>query len=285
MEKNTTSYIDEAGGRFGAIEEKDLDVVPIVDSFEDLEEKPKEDKVVLTKEEFEALKAKTDSTEKLSQSFQSLAEKLVPRTPNVQQVAPAPMPALDPNELEREAFTSGGFASAVRKVAESMMSEALAPLAYETVQQQKRLLKLDPATSEYFTKYEADIEAKVQSLPPNMRTMPGIYEKAYQQVIFEKQQEIIQEKAAKLAEEAVKKALAEAGVQGQEGLPTRKVALYQESGTVSAATGASIAKQNSEIARITRDEAEEMRRLALDPEDNDQRWAYIRTIRARRTKR
>lgn len=270
---STTSYTEDAAGRFGGFDEASADVV-IVDELQD--EKPEDNKIVLTKEQYEELNRKTDSTTLLSQGFQSLAEKLsVPQQPVKAQEAPAPMPDLDMKELEREAFTEGGFAKAVQKVAERTVGQVMAPLAQGSIMQQKKLLKLDPSTKEYYEKYEAEIEQKVQMAPPNMRYLPDIYERAYQQVLFEHQNDIIQDKAAKIAEEAVKKALAEAGV-GAGAQPQRKVALYQENSTMSAVAPNMAAERNTKSLSITAAEAEAMRLKAMDPKDPDQVRSFIK---------
>lgn len=282
-------FSDAMSGRFDEVTEKDIDIVT-VDSLEEGEKEEVQDKIVLTKEQFEELNKKTDATATLSQGLQTLAETLTKQTTSAPAPTPAPnVPELNLDALEQEAFTKGGFASAVQKVAERVIGQAIAPVAMGTVQQQKKLLKLDPSTSELFTKYEKEIDEKVNQLPPQYRVMPDVYEKAYQQVIFEHQQDIINERAQKLAQEAVEKALKEAGIEmpKKEGGGNGRVALYQENSARSAVGyGSTSASGDGKAAlKITVDEAEDMRIRGMNPKDPDQVRAYIDNVRARRIKR
>lgn len=277
----TTSFTDDAASRFGGLDEESTDVV-VVDELQ--QGNPDEGKIVLTKEQYEELNRKTDSTTLLSQGFQSLAERLTPQqvAPR-QQEAPAPtLPELDMKELEREAFSEGGFAKAVSKLTERQIGQILAPLAQSSIEQQKKLLELDPNTKEYFTKYAAEIEAKVQAAPPNLRYTPKIYEMAYKQVLFDHQQDIIQAEAEKrtqaIVDEAVKKALAEAGV-GAGAVPQKRVAMYQENTTVSAVPSNMAAERSKGSLTITAAEAEAMRLKAMDPKDPDQVRSFIKYYR------
>lgn len=268
------SYSEDAAGRFEGLDEHSADVV-VVDELQT--EEPDAGKIVLTKEQYEELNKKKDSTEALTAGLQNLAANMRPQVQAPKAEAPAPMPDLDMNELERQAFTAGGFAKAVETVAERKIGQALAPLAHGSLMQQKKLLALDPNTKEYFTKFETEIEAKVQGAPANIRFAPNVYEMAYQQVLFEHQADIINDKAAKIAEEAVKKALAEAGVGAGTEAP-RKVALYQENSTMSAVSP-NMAAERAKKLTITTAEAEAMRLKAMDPTDPDQVRSFIKYYR------
>ncbi len=135
------------------------------------EEEPKPAGVTLTEEQYRELLAGKDSTAALTQGLSQLGEALKP----AQQPVNVPQqPGFDPKEIEELAFKPGGFAEAVQKVASQMLGQAQGPLAAGMVQQTRRMLKVDPKTSELFSTYEAEIEKRVQNLPPQYRMMPDI---------------------------------------------------------------------------------------------------------------
>lgn len=241
-------------------------------------EEPKPTGVTLTQEQYDELLKGKDSTEALSKGLEGLVETLkVPQQPaNVQ-----PQQGFDDKELEELAFKPGGFKEAVQKVAAQMLGQTQGPLAVGLVQQNRKLLKVDPKTSELFNKYEGEIEKKVQSLPVNIRMMPDVYEQAYRQVVFEKQDEIINDKAQKIADAAVKQALEKAGIKtegGEETTPS-KPAMYQEGqvrGTVQ--------KAPTKKLYITTEDVQDMMNRGMDPKDKDQVESYIKNIKSRRAK-
>jgi len=224
-------------------------------------------KKVLSAEEYEALLKRQDSTASLSQGLGKLVETLsVP-----QQSHPMNAPAMaEPSEEElgKMIFEPGREVEAIRRI----LQKELAPVQGATIQQQmnmnKRLMKLDPTTKELFTKYEGEIERRVQGLPPQYRFRPDIYEVMYKEVIVDKQEEIIQDRAAIIAQKAVEEALTKAGImQGQNGQAAKGPALRQEVGGVAA-------PRPKKQVYLTADDVRAMREMMMDPQDRDQQRAY-----------
>lgn len=258
--------------------------------LEDGQQVPKEDppavveapsnKKVLTDEEYSELVRGRDSTAALTDGLGKLAETL--KMPSQPANVPQQQQGFDPKELEDEAWKPGGFTSAVQKILQQQLGQQSGPMAAALVQQNKKLLKLDPSTKENFEIYEREIEGRVKALPPQYQMIPDIYEKMYQQVVIEKQDEIVQRKAQKIAEAAVAKALEDAGITKDEsGKPKLKdPAMYQESGV---RTGTVQPKPKQKLY-ITQSDVQEMMEMGMDPKDPDQVWAYTKNVKSRRQK-
>ena len=242
---------------------------------EPAQEEKKPEGVTLTPEQYQELLAGKDSTAALTKGLGQLAETM--RQPS-QPVNQPQMPGFDPKEIEELAFKPGGFTEAVQKVATQLLGQAQGPLAAGMVQQNKRLLKVDPQTSELFNEYEQEIEKRVRGLPVQYQMQPDIYEQVYKQVVFEKTDEITNKRAQKIAEEAVKKALEAAGIKpdGKAVGASPKPAMYQE-GSVRP----SVPKVTRKVY-VTKDDLEDMRERGMDPEDKDQIDTYVRIIKPRR---
>jgi hypothetical protein len=268
--------------------EDDLEVVSLESGQEVPKEEPekKEDdgSVTLSAEQYAEMMKGKDSTAALTEGLGRLAEGLQrPQQPI--NVMPQ-MPQFNPDEIEELAFKPKGFTEAVGRVVNQIMGQSQGPLAMGLVQQNKKLLKLDPNTSENFNLYEKEIEARVQSLPPQLRFQPDIYERAYRDVVFEKQEEITNRKAEKIAKEAVKKALEAAGItmnEEGEAQPKKKSApaLYQEGSTRPVAAASQRPKQK---IYFTADDRQRMIEKGMDPDDRDQCVSYYENVIKRRAK-
>lgn len=235
---------------------------------------------VLSDEEYAELLRGKDSTAALTDGLGKLAETL--RMPAQPANVPQQQAGFDPKELEDEAWKPGGFTSAVQKILQQQMGQQSGPMAAALVQQNKKLLRLDPSTKENFETYEKEIENRVRSLPAQYQMIPDIYEKVYQQVVIEKQDEIVQRRAQKIAEAAVAKALEDAGITKDEtGKPKLKnPAMYQESGVRTA----TVQPKPKQKLYITQADVQDMMEMGMDPKDPDQVWAYTKNIKARRQK-
>lgn len=265
--------------------EPEMEIVTLEPGQEVPKEEPKVEEakpegVTLTAEQYQELLAGKDSTAALTAGLGQLAETM--RQP-AQPVNQPQMPGFDPKEIEELAFKPGGFTEAVQKVATQLLGQAQGPLAAGMVQQNKRLLKVDPQTSELFNTYEQEIEKRVRSLPVQYQMQPDIYEQVYKQVVFEKTDEITNKRAQKIAQEAVKEALEAAGIKpdgkaaGASGA-SQKPAMYQE-GSVRP----SVPKVTRKVY-VTKDDLEDMRERGMDPDDKDQIDTYVRIIKPRRAK-
>lgn len=223
-------------------------------------------KKVLTEEEYQALLQRQDSTAEMSRGLSTLAEKLSqPAQPQYRE--PPRQEEMSEEELEKMLFQPGQGVEAVRR----MLMREMAPLQGMTVQQQmmtnKKLLKLDPKTGELFSKYEGEIERRIQGLPPQARFRPDIYEVMYKEVLVDKQEEIIQDRAAIIAKAAVEKALADAGITTGGGTAPKAPALRQEG-------GGGAAPRPKKTMYLTPTDVKDMKERMMDPGDPDQRRAY-----------
>lgn len=244
------------------------------------EPKPEPEKkpegVTLTAEEYEKLLKGGDSTSALTAGLGQLAESLrnQPQPMNVPQAAP-----FNPDEIEELAFKPKGFTEAVSKVVGQMMGQMQSPLAQGLVEQNKRILKLDPATSELFTEFESDIEKIVQGLPPSLRFQPDIYERVYKDVVFRNQGKIIERMAQKKADEMVKKAGEKKAEEGKK--EGNKVAMYQEGAPRGVAGAPPKAKKT---VYLTQDDVRDMVERGMDPSDSDQKKSYWENVASKRRK-
>lgn len=246
---------------------QDYEVVT-VGSEEDLVEKPvlpPDDEVKLKKDQYEALLRQTNGTETLANGLSRLAETL---TPQPQQAQPF-MPEIDPLKLEDEALKPGQFVKTVEQIANKVAAQQTAQFAVANQMQEKKILELDPQSGEIFKKYAKEIEAKVAALPPQYRFQPGVYTQMYRQTVQEHQEDIINERAAaqaqKIAEAAVAKALAEAGIKPKSGSsPT-----YAETG------GTAPAVRPKTTLKITQRDVMNMLDSQMDPKDPVQVRSYL----------
>ena len=177
---------------------------------EESEETADDSKMTLSRDEFEALRNKSDSTSALTESFKTLAEKLNrdPETPaNVAQ-KPGESEEEFAKRLEEMMFKPGQTGKAIQEAILRYVSPAIQQSMGAAIEAHKRVLELDPDTGPKFKRYKDEIEKKVGALPQNQRLMPGAYKWAYDQVVSEHQGEIIEE----LVAERVAKALEEQGI-------------------------------------------------------------------------
>jgi len=258
------STSDEVGGAFEEGSEADYEVFtsdePVV------EEKEEPDGVQLTKEQYDELLKGKDSVGAMSQSFKDLAESLKPRGPvNVQ----APIrDDYDPVKLEEDLWKPGKAAEVITRVAQRVAGQQTGQMAIAAQDMEKRLLKMDPDTSEIFRKYEKEIEEKVEGLPVQYKYQPNVYGQVYRMIVQEKQEEIINFRAGKMAEEIAKKAVEEA--LSAAGIRTPKGPSMQVE------TGGGAAARPKQRLVITSADREDMLESMMDPKDPEQVQAYLR---------
>lgn len=235
-----------------------------------------EEKVALSKAEYDALLAKTDSTSQLSQSFGKLAERLGNQGPQIQQ--PANMgyqPPPSDEELEKEMFIPGKTIATLRKILQAEQAPIQGQNMLAQVNTNRRLLELDSGTKELYGKYKADIEKRVRSLPPQYQYQPDIYERVYKEVILEKQNEIVEDRATAIAQKAVEAALAQYGIVPGQKPGTSRPALQQEGGP-----GGAVKPKAKQVAYLTQADVRDMQDKGLDPNDTDQKKYYYERFKA-----
>lgn len=252
--------------RFAEAQDGEMEVMELENDEIPVEEAPKEEKISLTAAEYEALKKGQDSTAALSGSFKELAESLKPRPVAAQYPTE---PQLSSEQLEQMMFTPGKAGEAIGLVTQRAINQANAQTIPILQQQNKKILQLDSATGALYTRFSGDIENLVNSLPPNLRMLPNVYELAYEQVIKTKQEVILEEKAQARAEEILK----ERGLTPQ---AKTKSAVYSE-GAPRAATPEVTAKKG--VIYLTRSERDDMVASGMDPKDVMQVKSYIEATR------
>jgi hypothetical protein len=216
----------------------------------------------------ELLKAQ-DPSAAITQGLGQLVEKISSQ-PAANQAPP--VDNWDPEKLEEEFFAKGKTITTVEKVVQRVLGSVQGQVAVQMQQQAKKLLKVDPQTSTYFNKFEGEIEKRVQGLPPQYRFQPDIYEKVYQQMLVERQPEIIQAEAAKIAEAAVAKALADAGIKQ----PGAKAGGVQNEVGNSVVGGHSAGVAKKKVF-LTATDRQNMMESLMDPSDTAQVKAYLRS--------
>jgi hypothetical protein len=258
---------DDLGGAFADGEDQDYDVV-IGDEIEGEDVAATAAPpagVSLSKEDLAAIIGSRGSSE-VSEGFAKLAESLQRQGPaNV-----APMQDdFDPKALEEELWKPGKAAEVITKLAARVSSQQTSQNAIATQAMEKQLLKLDPETSEVFKKYEKDIEQRVQGLPPQYRFQPNVYSQVYKVIMQEKQGEIIEDRAMKMAQGIAEKAVAEALERAGVKAAPSGAAMQVETGTISAPR----AKQT---LRLTTNDVQNMIESQMDPKDADQVRSYLK---------
>lgn len=235
---------------------------------------PEEEKINLTKAEYEALMAKTDSAKELSSSFGQLAERLGNQGP---QQVPVNVPYIAPpsdEDLERDMFVPGKTIQTLRKILAAEQAPIQGQNLMAQVQTNRRLLELDPNTKELYIRYKDDVEKKVKSLPAHLQYQPDIYERAYKEVIIEKQGEIVQSKAQEIADKAVAAALAAYGITpgAKAGTTLPRPAMQTEGAPGGAA------KPKAKTVYMTQADVQDMRDRGMDPTDADQKRFYWENV-------
>ena len=180
------------------------------------EEETKPDVVTLTPEEFNALKASSDSAKAVKEGIEGLASRL--QTPTTVVQAP---PANAPQQTAEEFFAEHSDdifdkekGAAVLKKFTKMASEQeygplLRGLSSGLAATKKELLETkDP----YFKRYKGEVEALVAQQPADVQIAPDVYERAWAVVRARHQAEIDAENVKAQVDAAVEKKLKELGI-------------------------------------------------------------------------
>ena len=197
-----------------------------------------DDKVVLSKEEFEQLKGGQSSTDLLANGLRELKETLSqPQQPaNVQQ-QPGESDEEFESRLERELFAEGKSGKAIKEAVARYTGAQTGQLMGMLSAQNKKLLALDGETGPIFNRYRSEIEKVVSELPEQQQNHPQVWEYAYNQVKDKHKGELQSEEVSSLVEKEVQRRLAELGIEpsgGANGKEKKKSAPFMESGRGSA---------------------------------------------------
>lgn len=238
----------EGGGgpSLGGFDDDDPDVTEIITlgpgeeppSEEDEGDGIDEDKVTLSKEEYEQLRSGKDSTGILAEGLKELKDVLG------QQNAPANLKQ-QPGEsdedfekrLEQDLFAEGKSGKTLREAIERYSGRQHQQLMSVISQQNRRLLELDGTKGPVFKRFQSEIEGFVGQLPPEQQNHPQVWDYAFEQVKKRHESELQEETVNEQVERLVAERLKAYGIDGQEeegkGKPKRR-ASYMESGKGSA---------------------------------------------------
>lgn len=212
----------------------------VVDPKEEEEEEVKDESTVsVEREKYDELLKQGNSADVLNQGLQNLAETLKEQGKSVEKVPEQQQPGESDEafreRISKDLFEDGKTYSALTEVMQKEFGPVFNQLASGTVKLQKKVLRNDPETGEYFKKYEKDIDEFVNGLPMGQRLNPEVYEYAYKQVMQQKQPEVLEYEVEKRADTIFQKKLQEYGLK-LDGKNIVKddgqVAVYGETGSV-----------------------------------------------------
>ena len=223
-----------------------ITLAPGEEPEEEQEEEVVDDKVTLTKEEYEALNSKTSDAQLLAEGFKGLQEALkgpAQQPVNIEQQAGETDEEFE-SRLEKELFAEGKTGKAIKDAINRYGGGQLSELTAIISNQNKQIIELHPEKGKIFNRYKGEIEGFVKSLPKNQQYHPGVWEYALEQVKTKHQGELEQETISAAVDEAVRAKLAELGidpdnVQGSAAAApkTLKKGSYVESGKGSPGAG------------------------------------------------
>jgi hypothetical protein len=162
-------------------------------------------------------------------------------------------------------FKPGGAKKIVDSLVQQGVSAQTSQIIMTAQQQDRRVLKVDPETKDIFNRYEREIQAEIDTLPPDhpARMRADLYTLAYQTVFNKHQNEIIAERAKPSEdqiEEAVQARLKEMGV----AVPVRKGPAVRSEASVGARPSTP-----SKKLYITSEDIRVIKERCLDPKDPD----------------
>ncbi len=195
--------------------------------------------VPVSKEKYEEMVKQGNSADVLNQGLQNLAETLKGRGESSaavpDQQRPGESDADFRERISKDLFEDGKTYGALTEVMQKEFGPVFNQLAAGTVKLQKKVLRNDPETGEYFKRYEKDIDKFVEGLPAGQRMNPEVYEYAYKQVLQQKQPEVLEYEVEKRADKIFEEKLQQYGLKVEGGNIVRndgQVAVYGETGGI-----------------------------------------------------
>lgn len=179
------------------------------------------EEVKLSKEEYERLINKTDNNEALRETLEGLRDTInkSPKEQGGQQQQG--QPEIDPETFKKQ-FNEGLFGDDPYKAMQEFIKREVGPYVNQAFQNDaktnKQLLLVDPEKGKYARKYKDELEGVVQRLPQNQRNNPNVWEYAYEQVMKQHQDDIVNEQVEERVNEILrKKGLLDEEGEGEEG--------------------------------------------------------------------
>lgn len=198
-----------------------------------------DDKIVLSKEDFENLKKGTDSTGALLEGLKGLQDAMKgPSQPvNVQQ-QPGESDEEFEKRLEKELFSEGKTGKAMKEAIQRYGGNQVSQLMGIISQQNREILELHPEKGKVFNRYRGEIEKFVKELPQEQQHHPQVWSYALEQVKSRHKDELEKETVDSLVEQRVAEKLKEMGItkdslESKETVPKSKGG-YMETGRGSA---------------------------------------------------
>lgn len=228
----------------------------------------------LTDEQYQELVRRGESASTLAAPLAGLVERMGQAQPPVNVQQPGETDDEFYARMEQEAFLPGKFGEVMKKVNERQTAPIVNRMAGIILGQAKQLMRVDPERGTSFRKYEKEIERVAERLPQT----PDLYEKAYQQVMLEKQPEIFEEQKLAFKEQMKKELLAELGIDpatmGGKAQPARQAVQSLGQRATSGSGGA--ASGEKATLRLYESERQKMMDLGMDPKDANAVQSWLR---------
>lgn len=225
MAKENDFQFEESGSS-----EDDLEIIE-VDSIGDIPKEPEEPsedeglpeelKGKSKKELWEMLQKgqnNADTAQALREGIADLG-KTLQKPPPVENQQPGESDEEFRERIEKELFNNPG--TALDEYGNRLTGKIVSTYSPIIMEQQRRIMKLDPSTGENFKRFESEIDETLATLSPRDQNNPKALEWAYKQVLDRHQEEIASEKIEDQVEKKVAERLKELGV--SEGKPTKSV--------------------------------------------------------------
>lgn len=173
-----------------------------------------EEKITLSKEEYEALRKGTDSTGALLEGFKGLQEALkAPSQPvNVQQQVGESDEDFE-KRLEKELFSEGKTGKAVKEAIQRYGGGQVSQLMGIISQQNRQIIEMHPEKSKVFNRYKGEIEGLVKGLPQDQQFHPQVWDYALEQIKAKHRDELDKESIDSQVAAAVEAKLKELGIE------------------------------------------------------------------------
>lgn len=237
----------------------------VVDDESELEPEPRKEEedegeiVKLTKEQLEALQNNQSVNQTMVRTLGQISEAINKKAPAEDQL-PTQKPGESNEDFEKrfnEEVFKDNPAHAVREMIERVVNPYLGQFGAITAKQAKSLMEVHPEKGENFRRYKGDIDKFVEGLPPQQRNNPGIWEYAYNEVMKNKQPEIVED----MVERKVRERLKEMGVSEPE-RGNGKARTPQHMEGVSQGS-----KPRTRVVRLTRDQEQDRLDSGMTRED------------------
>lgn len=177
-------------------EEEEIDFVTLGPGEEPpVEEPPVDDEKEQLRREVEELRKQNNSISAIQEGFNSLGDRLkVPPQPQVQQPVQKPQESDEEfqKRLNEDLFGQNSY-NVLKEAVQRIVGPMVGNLGGATMKQAKTLMKLDPQKGQIYQKYENDIDAFIQTLPADAQSNPNVLEYAYNQVVSNNLDTIIEQ--------------------------------------------------------------------------------------------